>query len=68
MFFRFTELKLADGRTFPICGIAARSFKRFGPGVHKLTKGGVPASELNPGYIYITTGFLNIRLAPYVRK
>ena len=68
VFFRFHELRMADGRKFPICAIAAQSFA-WGPGVYTVAdnaKSRVPKSELNPEFLYITTGRLRIRVAPYL--
>ena len=68
--FRFQQLQVDDGRTFPICAIGAANFVPWGPGVaiadpNDPTR--VPDSELHPkDYIYITTGRLRIRLAPYL--
>jgi len=67
--FRFTELVLPDGTRYPICGIAAESFVDYGPGVaagDADDPNRAPASELHPGYLYITTGRLRVRLAPYL--
>jgi serine/threonine-protein kinase len=67
--FRFHELRVGVGaefRKYPICALGADSFLAWGPGVAKGTEGGLPASELTPGYSYITTGRLMIRVAPYI--
>jgi serine/threonine-protein kinase len=67
--FRFNELRLPDGRKYPICAIGADSFLRWGPGVLKVDEkapGRAPVSELHPGYTYLYTGRLRIRLAPYL--
>jgi len=67
--FRFHELDLPDGRKLPICGIGADSFLAFGPGVGLVAKDDpdrAPASELHPGFLYITTGRFRVRLAPYL--
>lgn len=66
VYFRFHELRRGDEGTYPICAIAAASFTAWGPGVHKVKKAGLPASELNPDFLYITTGRLRIRVAPYI--
>src|SRR5262249_42895045 len=67
--FRFNELELPDGRKFPICALGAESFAYWGPGVDRVradSHSRAPASELHPNeYIYITTGRIRIRVAPY---
>jgi len=67
--FRFHELVRGE-RRYPICAIGAEDFVNWGPGVDPVypdSKSRAPASELHPKeYIYITTGRLRIRVAPYL--
>jgi eukaryotic-like serine/threonine-protein kinase len=65
--FRFHELWLPDGRKLPICALGGTDFGGHGPGVAK-AEDAPPASERTPGFLFITTGRIWIRVAPAVPR